>query len=346
VCAVLLAGLVLNDHYQFYTSWSELLGQPSVVTASSPVQVLKIDKAYRARLLSGFHRGHGTVVQITIPGPVSGVPPQPALVYLPAQYGNPAAADARYPVVELLTGIPGTPRTWTGPLQLREVLDRQIARMQSLPFIAVIPTTNVQGPRDLECVNVVNGPQVDTYLTVDVPAAIGHAVRAQPSPAGWGLMGYSTGGYCAMNLAMRHPDVYQAAVSMSGYVHPSVGRFTGPILGRSKLLFDQNSPAWLARHWHGGKLSVLAIASRHDGPSYRDTLTLANSSNGDLRITDLIVGRGGHNASLWTQLEPVAFNWLSQRMPPPLAGVVINSGLVPAPPDAATVGSGPVPRHR
>ena len=33
--------------------------------------------------------------------------------------------------------------------------------------------------------------------------------RAEPAAAGWGLMGYSTGGFCAAKLVLQHPDRYR-----------------------------------------------------------------------------------------------------------------------------------------
>lgn len=42
-------------------------------------------------------------------------------------------------------------------------------------------------------------------------------------------MGYSTGGFCAVNLAIRHPDQFSAAVSLSGYFHAVTDNSTGDI---------------------------------------------------------------------------------------------------------------------
>lgn len=322
--AVLCAGLVLNKHYDFYTSWSELFGSPQVRTSDEHLALPSLDRAARARLVAAYRAGHSTVLPLTIPGDVSGIPPRPALIYLPAQYGNPHTQNAQYPVVELLDGLPGTPQTWTGALHLQHTLDTAIAALHSVPFIAIMPTTNVFGSRDLECLNVVGGPQVETYLTVDVPAAVENAVRAQRGASGWATMGISTGGYCAMNLAMRHTGQYSAAVSLSGYAHPAVNRMTGPLLGGSTELFNANSPEWEASHWPGGTMNILAVASRHDGPSYRSTQTLAGWHHDGLDISAVLLDRGGHNAHLWNILEPAAFSWLSQHLTAPLAPVAVT----------------------
>ena len=328
--AVLLAALVVNDHYDFYTSWSELFGTASLTTTTGSVSQPSIDQTHRTKLLADYHAGRGTVVPLSIPGVVSGVPARPAFVYLPAQYGNPSTRNVRYPVLELLPGVPGNPGTWTHALNVASTLDTMINARESLPFIAVIPTDNVLYGRDLECLNVVNGgPQVDTYLTTDVQNAVEHAVRASTASSAWGLMGISAGGYCAMNLAMRHPNRYTAAVSLSGYTHPSVGSTNaGSLLGDSTVRYDENSPSWEARHWTHGAMSILAISSRQDGPSFRSTIQLLHlPRRPGLTVDTVLLASGGHNTQVWSELEPVAFNWLSRHLTAPLADVRVTSGL-------------------
>src|SRR5689334_18822238 len=83
LAAVLTAGLILNDQYAFYLSWSELFGG-SATTPTLPAAAadhLNTDQLRRAAAA-----GHGTVISWVIPGPHSGVPAQPALIYLPAVY--------------------------------------------------------------------------------------------------------------------------------------------------------------------------------------------------------------------------------------------------------------------
>jgi len=242
VLAVALAGLALNRTYDFYASWAELLGTASTTSATAPgSNPGRADTAYAASTAAAYRAGHGTVVKISVPGAASGIAAHAALVYLPAAYGNPAAAGVSFPVVELLDGFPGSPWSWTGPLRVQHVLDKLIAGMQSLPFIAVMPTQNVSYPRDAECVNVVGGAQVDTYLTTDVHRALTSNFRASTSPSSWSIMGFSTGGYCAINLAMRHPDMFSAAVSLSGTGRPSHDHSTGDLFGRSIAIGDSNT---------------------------------------------------------------------------------------------------------
>ena len=327
--AVLLVGVLVNNYYGFYTSWSELFGHAGLSSTASPVVTHRVDKIYAGTLRRGFHNSHGTVIPWVIPGPTSHIPPQRAFVYLPAAYGNPALSGALFPVVELLDGVPAGPESWTGSLKVKNVLDTRIASGQSEPFIAVMPTQNVELPRDTQCVDVAGGPKVDTYLTRDVRRSVLAGFRATPARDGWALMGYSTGGYCAVNLAMRHPGMFAAAVSLSGYAQPATDPSVGNLFGGSVVLRDHNTPLWEAAHWKGRSLSLLVITSHRDGPSYRDTVKLAAAMHAPLQLSTMVLAVGGHNAGLWTAMEPVAFNWLSQHLLPPLADLVIHGPFLP-----------------
>jgi S-formylglutathione hydrolase FrmB len=314
LAAVLTGGLALNDQYGFYLSWSELFGQ-SATTPTLPAAAagrLNTDELRRAATA-----GHGTVISWVIPGPHSAVPAQPALIYLPAVYGDPRRATLRFPVVELLAGFPGHPQIWTGPLRLQQILDTAIAAGRVQPLIAVMPSPNVVPGRDTQCVNVAGGPQVETYLTEDVPAAVLAGFRVAAQQRQWALMGLSAGGYCALNLTLRHPNLYAAAASLSGYGRPMHNQATGDLFAGSNTLRDHNSPLWLVSHPPTPQLSLLAMTSRQDTLSYPDTIRLAAVARPPLTVTTVVLPRGGHNPTVWTNFEPTAFAWLSTHLSPP-----------------------------
>jgi S-formylglutathione hydrolase FrmB len=133
-------------------------------------------------------------------------------------------------------------------------------------------------------------------------------------------MGFSTGGYCAVNLVLRHPELYAAAVSLSGYTHPAHDRSTGDLFGGSLALQKANTPVWTAAHWRGfSDVSLLLMTSQQDPSSYRDALELAAVARAPLHVRTVFLPAGGHNARLWKALEPVAFDWLSRQLVSPLA---------------------------
>lgn len=261
--AVALVAVLINDANRFYTSWLELAGEHHTVT-DPHAPAGNRDQALAARLTRAAASGQGIVVKMSVPGTQSGLGSFPALVYLPAAYGAAAYAERQFPVVELIAGMPGTPQTWTSALHVAHILDAEIAAGRTAPMIAVMPSADVDGRRDTECVNIVHGPATDTYLTADVRGAVIRQFRAAPDSASWSLMGYSSGGFCATNLAMRHPNLYAAAVSIAGYAKPAHDFETGDLFAGDTNARDMNTPLWRAQHLPPPELSLLLVASRPD----------------------------------------------------------------------------------
>ncbi len=324
LCGLLLAACLVNRQFGFYSAWSDLLGRSATVAAAAPAVTARLDNVYAAQLRTAYAAGHGSVVQFVIPGRASGVPPQRALVYLPAAYGDPSAGATRFPVVEMLHGFPGQPESWTNKLNVQKVLDAAIARHQVVPLIAVMPMQNLAFPRDTQCVDVVGGPKVDTFLSADVHRAVLTAFRASGARHGWAIMGYSTGGYCALNLAMRHPDLFSAAVSLSGYARPAHDFQTGTLFGASIALADANTPLWREQH-RPVNLSALLVTAGNDRVPYRDATQLAAAARHPLQLSNVVLRQGGHNFTFWRAVEPDAFGWLSERLAAPLAPILLST---------------------
>ena len=103
--------LGVNDQFEFYTSWQDLLGNPpppaAITTASAAVPFVEpggrrglVQSARSERTDDG-----GQLLTLTVHGDASDIT-APVLVHLPAGYD---ASRRRYPVVELLTAWPDTP---------------------------------------------------------------------------------------------------------------------------------------------------------------------------------------------------------------------------------------------
>jgi enterochelin esterase-like enzyme len=324
--AVMVAGVLLNDASGFYTSWSQLWERPSPPRHVAARPGLD-DTAARDRLARA-RAGHGVITTLEIPGTVSGAGSFKAEVYLPAAYGDPAHADRQFAVVELLAGYPGSPRSWLGPLGVADLLDSEIAAGRSAPFIAVLPTPNIAGARDTECVDVVHGPRVQTYLTQDVRSAVVKHFRAAGGPSSWALMGYSTGGFCATNIAMRHPDLYSAAVSVAGYFTPAHDATTGDLFGGRQQVRDQNTPIWLAAH-RPSDVSLLLFATKEDRPAWTSLLSFLAAVRPPTRVDVVELARGGHNFQVWRPQLQVGIDWLGRRLAPPLAPLPTLDGQLP-----------------
>ncbi|WP_055590339.1 alpha/beta hydrolase [Streptacidiphilus griseoplanus] len=333
--AVLVALVWLNNTYAFYESWDDLLGTNGNQVALGPdggspavgASALGRGLPGGARPVLSFRPFKRQVMEATAVGPHSRLRGE-LYVWLPPQYQEAAYRTKAFPVIELLPGQPGSPRTWFGPMDVDRTLSGLIAAQRVHPFILVSATMNYTGTKDSGCVDVPHGPRVDTWLTKDVPWLVEHSLRAAPDARHWALMGYSAGAYCSVDLTVKHPGVFHAAVSLSGYNAPE-----SPFVVRSPALRAANSPVLrLRRMAVQPDIALLLAGSLQDGRTVADARTLLAELSRPAHGTTLTVAHGGHNTAVWAAMLPTALEWLSRNTPGPV-------------PERGGVGAVP-PRHR
>ena len=255
--ATLIFGLAataaaLNDHYSYIPSFHALFGDVSPDLVSHPVAA-KVVRA-RAAAAAGTQADaetvpvvakksdHGTVEKVQVDGAVSGVGARDTYVYLPPEYFDPAKADERFPVMYLLHGSPGISVDWLRAGWVDRALDDLLAKHRIAPFIVVLPDVNGGYRRDTECEDITGGPKVQTYLVRDVVDYVDANYRTIADRKARVIGGLSTGGYCAINLTLRHQDVFSGAVSHSGYDRPDENLYTGDLFGGDRNEERANIP--------------------------------------------------------------------------------------------------------
>jgi enterochelin esterase-like enzyme len=161
----------------------------------------------------------GRVVAGTIAGEALHGARRPYYAYLPPGYDLPVFRHRRYPVVYLLHGAPGTAHDWYWGGKINVVADRLIGDCLMVPMILVMPDGNGGLTRDSQYVNRWNGTENDeTYIVRDVVGFVDRHYRTLRNPRFRAIMGLSEGGYGAANLTVRNPDVFGAAVAITGYL--------------------------------------------------------------------------------------------------------------------------------
>lgn len=329
LAAVMLVAASMNDYGYFYTSWSDLVVS-TVGTPSAPVpQVLGASPGAATNVRSdrtavrflrdplwstpSQWRTRGRVVQVHIHGARSALR-STASVWLPPQYFQPAYAHRQFPAVEVLTGYPGSETGLISGMKYPQYLLDEINAHRAAPMVLVMMRSAVAFPRDTECTDVPAGPQALTYFSQDVPAAISNAFRVRAT--GWGAMGDSTGGYCAVKIAMMHSDVISAAVALSGYFHTLRDNTTGDLWGGSAEIRKLNDLEWRLEHLPAPPASLfLAISRTEAGPNgYRDTQRFLSRVRPPLQVQTMILPSGGHNFASWSLEMGPSLDWLSARL--------------------------------
>jgi S-formylglutathione hydrolase FrmB len=315
--AVVTVAALVNHSFVFFSSWTELIG--GTRPASARVQALdpggRIGGFLVGRVSSATARKQGQLVFRWIGGRSTHLGTR-AYVYLPPQYFDPAYRHQRFPVAVWLTGYPGSPGEIVRYLGLIQTMNKRAALGTSRPMVLVMLHPTLVPPRDTECANVFHGPQVETYLATDLPQVIRSSYRVATGRQGWAIAGLSTGGFCAVKVAMRHPEVYSAAVGVSGYYHTLLDSTTGALYGKSAALRNSNDPEWLLAHRPPPPVSVLVTYSKDEGAVVADSRRFLSLVRAPMAAYRLVLPTGGHNFGVFAGEMPAVVDWLGARLAP------------------------------
>lgn len=282
-----------------------------------------------------------------------------ALVLLPPSYRQ--ALDRRYSVALYLHGYSGNEGNWLARGDLAATAARERAAT-GRELIVVMPdgddswytTWNTLGdyprcrrefvarPGDTADSYCVPWPHYDDYIARDVVRAVDSTYRTKASAATRGIAGLSMGGYGAIALALRYPDVFGAAASHSGTVSPM---FRGAFAKTGAPQYA-DSVDELGRVWQANLFASLLPAFGRDTIAWaaRDPARLAAALHThapalflDVGVDDVFLGQnralhwelermqiaheyhewpGGHSWTYWAQHAVESFAWLARRLTP------------------------------
>jgi Predicted esterase len=133
-------------------------------------------------------------------------------IYLPPSYDT--APNKRYPVVYLLHGITGTDQDWTNAWRkgeawqnLPDIMNRGIAEKRFGEMIIVMPDAKTNWGGSFYTNSTVTGNWED-FIFKDLVSYVDGKYRTLARATSRGLAGHSMGGYGAIKIGMKHPDVY------------------------------------------------------------------------------------------------------------------------------------------
>lgn len=321
VAIFVAVGLLANHSFLFYGSWADLFGQKQdmgVVTdhaAGEPASASMVRLGSRRPDVPGGGRPavSGRIDKVVVGGRISGIE-SPAYVYLPPEYFQPAFDRRTFPAVVVLTGYPGTAENLIKGLRYpRTALDR-VKAGRAQPMILVMLRPTVAPPRDTECVDVKGGPQTETFLAKDLPRAVSEAYRVGHRARNWGIIGNSTGGYCALKAGLHHPDRFAASVGLSAYYRAAEDPTTGDLFHGDEDARHHADLLWTLDHRPPADTSFLVTTSRQGEGNYGDTRKFIDRVRAPARVSSIVLDSGGHNFNTWRREIPPALDWLSGRL--------------------------------
>jgi S-formylglutathione hydrolase FrmB len=156
-------------------------------------------------------------------------------VYLPPSYSS--SPTKKYPVLYFLHGLFEDETRWSSRGQTDQILTRMIADGKIGEFIVAIPN----GGQSFYT-NMRDGSEKweDMIVTEFVPM-IESSYRVNATRATRGISGTSMGGYGALKIAMKHPDMFGSASAHSAVLLQdlSAAKVSAGRLQRFQALFDR-----------------------------------------------------------------------------------------------------------
>ena len=164
-------------------------------------------------------------------------------VYLPPGYDR---TSKRYPVVYAMHGMPGEVRDVFVKGQIQNAAEQLILARKIRPIILVgWDGEGPSGPSDItEFLDRRDGSwPMESFIVKELVPYIDRTYRTIPRAQARALVGVSAGGYAAVNLLFKHPDVWKIGASHTGFFDPNddADNMTG-ILGAPGAGWNINNP--------------------------------------------------------------------------------------------------------
>ena len=248
-----------------------------------------------------------------ITGEKSGVSSNVIVVFSPSVVNNLKKSKdfkigENYQVIELFPGYPGVPSTWIGAMKGLDALEKMDKEKKIPPTILIIPSINVIPGLDTECLNIPGTSEVETWLTQDMFTFAQKFVGIDDRK--WTSFGYSTGGWCAAVLGIRHQDQYNNAISIAGYFEPS---FSAGVTKRERVGLKDEYDLIKNLQKGNNSLKLLAIYAKQQGFETRSFKTFFAKAQNLLPIKTVEIPEGGHNISTWRPYVYTGFEWLASN---------------------------------
>ncbi|MFJ7260678.1 alpha/beta hydrolase [Streptomyces globosus] len=313
VCVLASVGLVSNRTFLFYDSWSDLVGAKQQVAASpggAAVQVL----GRKAPAVPGGAdpRVGGVIEKVVVHGELSRTA-APAYVYLPPEYFAKGAEQRRFPAAVVLTGFPGMAENLMKKLEYPQTAWKLAKQKKAQPMVLVMMRPTIAAA-NTQCVDVPGGPQSETFYGTDLVKAVAATYRVGTSARNWGVIGNSTGGYCAMKMAVQHPESFSVGVGLSAEYRPEIDRESGDLFQGNKDEEKRSDLLWHLDNRPQGASSFLVTSSLTGEPNYKETTEFVAKVKAPARVSSIILDSGGHNFKTWRREVPPALAWMSGRL--------------------------------
>ena len=320
LCA-LSAALVLNLWVGYFptvqTAWNQITAGP-LPDETDAVTLAMMEKKHTVPI-------KGSVVAIDIPDSGSGFKHRQEFVYLPPAWFSSDPPPA-LPAVMMIGGEFNTPADWMRAGNAVKILDDFAAAHHGNAPVVVFADPGGTFNNDTECVNGPRGNAAD-HLVKDVVPYMKTHYGVSADSAHWGVVGWSMGGTCAVDLTVMHPETFGAFVDIAGDAAPNSGtqaETVDRLFGGNAAAYASFDPATvMTRHgpyqgvagWFDVNASVAAGAKPNDQAVAAASLCAQGTQAG---IDCAVVSQpGNHDWPFASTAFASALPWLAGKIATP-----------------------------
>jgi S-formylglutathione hydrolase FrmB len=288
----------------------------------------------------------GRIVPVAISSERSGFRHRGELVYLPPAWFT-SVPPPQLPVVMMIGGEFGTSADWLWAGGAQETADEFAAAHGGIAPVLVFVDKGGAFNKDTECVNGSRGNAAD-HLVKDVVPYVISTFGVSADASNWGIVGWSMGGTCAVDLTVMHPDLFSTFVDIDGDIGPSAGTVEQTI----DRLFDGDQEAWasfdpttvMTRHGdYTGVTGVFGVEGQlaSDSPDSHTAAAyaLAKTASDNGIACSMLEVSGKHDWSVGAAAFGQTLPWLASALRTPGLGPVPLPGT-PMPPTDRDIGRG------
>ncbi|WP_073695142.1 alpha/beta hydrolase-fold protein [Mycobacterium sp. ST-F2] len=213
LCALLMMNLWVGYFPTAYVAWHKF------TVGKVPDEVDRW--TVTAMQLKGVRPPRGVVVPVSTSSQESNFTHRAELVYLPPAWfaSNPPPP---LPTVMMIGSQLNTPADWIWAGNAKATIDNYAAAHGGNAPVFVFADATGSFNNDTECVNGSHG-NASAHLTKEVVPYLVSNFGVSPKPDHWGIVGWSMGGTCAVQLTTRRPDLFSTFVDIAGDLSPNIG---------------------------------------------------------------------------------------------------------------------------
>jgi S-formylglutathione hydrolase FrmB len=283
---VLVSGLtVLNQWVGYYPTLQKAWGD--LTSGPLPDQTDAKDLPG----LRNTHPGTGKLVAVDIPDGGSGFKHRTEDVYLPPIWFA-GATPPKLPVVMMIAGEFSNPTNWVRTGNAIGVIDDYAKTHGGAAPVFVFVDSSGSFNNDTECVDGPRGNAAD-HLAKEVRPYVISRFGTSSDPANWGVVGWSAGGTCAIDLTVMHPELFTTFEDIGGDRGPNSGtkqQTIDRLYGGDAAAWDAYDPRTVMAK-HGSYIGVAGYFDDSQEPADDKSKNLPNRPQ-DRRAP---VGFGGHD---------------------------------------------------